>query len=216
MMAVFRGAENRQLPAKGLANEEVWPGRKPCLYIYVHTYKHSTLRHRMPTVHTLYRYRWIGTYINYFKLHRLRLDLWCFKFLQNYIIVSIFLTDITDWNILLFSCRIILITVLIVGKQLIPEHLDLLFADRVPFSLVYTPRSERGGDVDSKSDKKWDSASCETVPFLLQAMQATWHPECFTCEMCHKELADLGFIKNQVLVASSKIRYRYLASWKIR
>ncbi len=33
--------------------------------------------------------------------------------------------------------------------------------------------------------------------FFLQAMQATWHPECFTCEMCHKELADLGFIKNQ-------------------
>ena len=28
-------------------------------------------------------------------------------------------------------------------------------------------------------------------------MQATWHPECFCCEMCHKELADLGFIKNQ-------------------
>jgi LIM domain len=28
-------------------------------------------------------------------------------------------------------------------------------------------------------------------------MMATWHPQCFTCEMCHKELADLGFIKNQ-------------------
>ena len=26
---------------------------------------------------------------------------------------------------------------------------------------------------------------------------STWHPQCFTCEMCHKELADLGFIKNQ-------------------
>ena len=32
---------------------------------------------------------------------------------------------------------------------------------------------------------------------LLQAMGATWHPECFTCEMCNKELADLGFVKNQ-------------------
>jgi hypothetical protein len=32
---------------------------------------------------------------------------------------------------------------------------------------------------------------------VIKAMQATWHPECFTCEMCHKELADLGFIKNQ-------------------
>ena len=28
-------------------------------------------------------------------------------------------------------------------------------------------------------------------------MAATWHPQCFTCEMCHKELADQGFIKNQ-------------------
>ena len=28
-------------------------------------------------------------------------------------------------------------------------------------------------------------------------MGSTWHPECFCCEMCHKELADLGFIKNQ-------------------
>ena len=28
-------------------------------------------------------------------------------------------------------------------------------------------------------------------------MNATWHPQCFTCEMCHKELADQGFIKNQ-------------------
>ena len=32
---------------------------------------------------------------------------------------------------------------------------------------------------------------------VLQAMGSTWHPECFCCEMCHKELADLGFIKNQ-------------------
>merc|ERR1712168_471245 len=32
---------------------------------------------------------------------------------------------------------------------------------------------------------------------VIKAMQQTWHPECFTCEMCHKELADLGFIKNQ-------------------
>ena len=30
----------------------------------------------------------------------------------------------------------------------------------------------------------------------LQAMNATWHPQCFCCEMCNKELADLGFVKN--------------------
>ena len=32
---------------------------------------------------------------------------------------------------------------------------------------------------------------------VIKAMMASWHPKCFTCEMCHKELADLGFIKNQ-------------------
>ena len=32
---------------------------------------------------------------------------------------------------------------------------------------------------------------------VIKAMMSTWHPQCFTCEMCHKELADLGFIKNQ-------------------
>ena len=32
---------------------------------------------------------------------------------------------------------------------------------------------------------------------VIKAMMAAWHPKCFTCEMCHKELADLGFIKNQ-------------------
>ena len=28
-------------------------------------------------------------------------------------------------------------------------------------------------------------------------MGSTWHPECFCCEKCDKELADFGFIKNQ-------------------
>ena len=39
----------------------------------------------------------------------------------------------------------------------------------------------------------------QQCPHLLsyQAMGSTWHPECFCCEMCNKELADLGFIKNQ-------------------
>jgi hypothetical protein len=32
---------------------------------------------------------------------------------------------------------------------------------------------------------------------VIKAMMASWHPKCFCCEMCHKELADLGFIKNQ-------------------
>ncbi len=27
-------------------------------------------------------------------------------------------------------------------------------------------------------------------------MNSTWHPKCFCCEMCNKELADLGFVKN--------------------
>jgi hypothetical protein len=32
---------------------------------------------------------------------------------------------------------------------------------------------------------------------VIKAMNASWHPKCFSCQMCDKELADLGFIKNQ-------------------
>merc|ERR1711962_1999975 len=35
---------------------------------------------------------------------------------------------------------------------------------------------------------------------VIKAMQSTWHPECFTCEMCHKELADLGFINDPIIL----------------
>lgn len=31
---------------------------------------------------------------------------------------------------------------------------------------------------------------------VIKAMNASWHPECFRCEMCEIELADTGFIKN--------------------
>ncbi|XP_037075788.1 protein espinas-like isoform X4 [Pollicipes pollicipes] len=31
---------------------------------------------------------------------------------------------------------------------------------------------------------------------VIKAMNASWHPACFRCNMCSKELADLGFIKN--------------------
>ena len=31
---------------------------------------------------------------------------------------------------------------------------------------------------------------------VIRAMNSTWHPQCFCCEMCNKELADLGFVKN--------------------
>lgn len=31
---------------------------------------------------------------------------------------------------------------------------------------------------------------------VIKAMNANWHPNCFRCEMCSKELADSGFIKN--------------------
>lgn len=33
---------------------------------------------------------------------------------------------------------------------------------------------------------------------VIKAMAANWHPNCFRCEMCSKELADCGFIRNQV------------------
>ncbi|KAE8744197.1 hypothetical protein FOCC_FOCC009117 [Frankliniella occidentalis] len=32
---------------------------------------------------------------------------------------------------------------------------------------------------------------------VIKAMNANWHPRCFRCESCSKELADLGFIRNQ-------------------
>nr|CAG4648638.1 EOG090X05KU [Polyphemus pediculus] len=32
---------------------------------------------------------------------------------------------------------------------------------------------------------------------VIKAMNANWHPQCFLCEMCNKELADLGFIRYQ-------------------
>ncbi|KAG7156316.1 LIM and senescent cell antigen-like-containing domain protein 1-like [Homarus americanus] len=31
---------------------------------------------------------------------------------------------------------------------------------------------------------------------VIKAMNSNWHPRCFTCELCSKELADLGFIRN--------------------
>ncbi|KAK4326541.1 hypothetical protein Pmani_002944 [Petrolisthes manimaculis] len=31
---------------------------------------------------------------------------------------------------------------------------------------------------------------------VIKAMNFNWHPGCFTCELCSKELADLGFIRN--------------------
>lgn len=34
---------------------------------------------------------------------------------------------------------------------------------------------------------------------VIKAMAANWHPHCFCCESCGKELADCGFIRNQVI-----------------
>lgn len=34
---------------------------------------------------------------------------------------------------------------------------------------------------------------------VIKAMAASWHPQCFRCESCQKELADCGFIRNQVI-----------------
>ncbi|CAL4120814.1 unnamed protein product, partial [Meganyctiphanes norvegica] len=31
---------------------------------------------------------------------------------------------------------------------------------------------------------------------VIKAMNFNWHPQCFTCNLCSKELADLGFIRN--------------------
>ena len=31
---------------------------------------------------------------------------------------------------------------------------------------------------------------------VIKAMHASWHPNCFLCEMCMAPLAESGFIKN--------------------
>ncbi|KAK6111709.1 Uncharacterized protein BM_BM3366 [Brugia malayi] len=31
---------------------------------------------------------------------------------------------------------------------------------------------------------------------VIKAMNANWHPQCFRCELCNKELADIGFLRN--------------------
>jgi len=31
---------------------------------------------------------------------------------------------------------------------------------------------------------------------VIKAMNANWHPECFVCELCSKQLADIGFLRN--------------------
>ena len=33
------------------------------------------------------------------------------------------------------------------------------------------------------------------ITFNFQAMQSTWHPECFCCEMCHKVINGIFFLK---------------------
>ncbi|KAF0287420.1 LIM and senescent cell antigen-like-containing domain protein 1 [Amphibalanus amphitrite] len=45
---------------------------------------------------------------------------------------------------------------------------------------------------------------------VIKAMNGSWHPACFRCNMCGKELADLGFIKhgNQALCHDCNARIR--------
>uniref|UniRef100_A0A0K0D602 LIM zinc-binding domain-containing protein n=1 Tax=Angiostrongylus cantonensis TaxID=6313 RepID=A0A0K0D602_ANGCA len=31
---------------------------------------------------------------------------------------------------------------------------------------------------------------------VIKAMNASWHPDCFRCELCSKALADVGFLRN--------------------
>lgn len=31
---------------------------------------------------------------------------------------------------------------------------------------------------------------------VIKAMNNSWHPECFCCDICHNVLADVGFAKN--------------------
>lgn len=31
---------------------------------------------------------------------------------------------------------------------------------------------------------------------VIKAMNNSWHPECFCCDICETVLADIGFVKN--------------------
>lgn len=31
---------------------------------------------------------------------------------------------------------------------------------------------------------------------VIKAMNNSWHPDCFCCDICHAVLADVGFVKN--------------------
>ncbi|PNJ04648.1 hypothetical protein CR201_G0053054, partial [Pongo abelii] len=31
---------------------------------------------------------------------------------------------------------------------------------------------------------------------VIKAMNNSWHPECFRCDLCQEVLADIGFVKN--------------------
>lgn len=31
---------------------------------------------------------------------------------------------------------------------------------------------------------------------VIKAMNNSWHPECFCCDLCQEVLADIGFVKN--------------------
>lgn len=31
---------------------------------------------------------------------------------------------------------------------------------------------------------------------VIKAMNNSWHPECFCCDICQVVLADIGFVKN--------------------
>lgn len=51
------------------------------------------------------------------------------------------------------------------------------------FRVLFAPYCNKCGDI--------------VIGRVIKAMQASWHPECFRCQLCSKELADSGFIRNQ-------------------
>lgn len=50
------------------------------------------------------------------------------------------------------------------------------------FRILYAPFCNKCGEI--------------VIGRVIKAMQASWHPECFRCQLCTKELADSGFIRN--------------------
>uniref|UniRef100_A0A8C2RUV2 LIM and senescent cell antigen-like-containing domain protein 1 n=1 Tax=Capra hircus TaxID=9925 RepID=A0A8C2RUV2_CAPHI len=67
-----------------------------------------------------------------------------------------------------------------------PKHLFFLFEGRKycehDFQMLFAPCCHQCGEF--------------IIGRVIKAMNNSWHPECFRCDLCQEVLADIGFVKN--------------------